>query len=46
LFLVFTRSHAPGAVLAPGESARLHPSALRTGPGLDELLLKFVYWLG
>lgn len=46
LFLVFTRGHSPEHVLAPGESAGLHPSALRTGPGRDALLLKFVYWLG
>lgn len=46
LFLVFTRGHSPEHVVLPGERAGLHPSALRTGPGLDALLLKFVYWLG
>jgi hypothetical protein len=46
VFLIFTRSHSPETVLIPGARPGLHPSALRTGPGLDELLLKFVYWLG
>ncbi len=46
LFLVFTRGQAYEPGLSPGERGRLRLSALRDSPGLNALLLKFVYWLG
>jgi uncharacterized protein DUF5916/cellulose/xylan binding protein with CBM9 domain len=46
LFLVFIRGQSPARMLAPGEHAMLQPSALGDGPGLDQLLVKWVYWLG
>lgn len=46
LFLVFIRGQSPARMLAPGERATLQPSALGDGPGLDQLLIKWVYWLG
>ncbi|TMQ18655.1 MAG: hypothetical protein E6J91_07515 [Deltaproteobacteria bacterium] len=46
LFIVFTRGQSPEMVFAPGQRAGPHPSALRDGPGLDQLLIKWVYWLG
>jgi hypothetical protein len=46
LFLVFIRGQSPARMLAPGQHAMLQPSALGDGPGLDQLLVKWVYWLG
>ena len=45
LYLLYARAHTPSATLLDGESAQLDLGALRSGPAIDSLLLKFSYRL-